>query len=63
MIIKLANIRMLHFVADKVGDLCSEIVFLFLRWVGCIRLFIITVSVSPGVHYTLNVDCIVDMIF
>ncbi len=31
--IKLANIRMLHFVADKVGDLCSEIVFLFLRWV------------------------------
>jgi hypothetical protein len=47
--VKLANIRMLEFVATKLGDLCDEVVFLG----GCTTALLITDLSSPDVCYTL----------
>lgn len=56
--IKLANLRMLQFVAEKLQDLCDELVFLG----GCTTALFITDPEFPDVRYTLDVDCIVDVI-
>lgn len=57
-VIKLANFRMLEFVATKLGDMCYDVVFLG----GCTTALFITDSAAPDVRYTLDVDCIVDVI-
>ncbi len=56
--IKLANIRMLQFIATKLGDLCNDLVFLG----GCTTALFITDPEFPDVRYTLDVDCVVDVI-
>jgi hypothetical protein len=56
--VKLANIKMLEFIAAKLGNLCNEVVFLG----GCTTALFITDLASPDVRYTLDVDCIVDVI-
>lgn len=54
----LANIRMLQFIAEKLGDLCNEVVFLG----GCTTSLFISDPQFPDVRYTLDVDCIVNAI-
>ncbi len=49
---------MLQFVADRLGRLCDEVVFLG----GCTTALFITNTATPDVRYTLDVDCIVDVI-
>ena len=56
--IQLANLQMLEFVAAKLGELRSELVFLG----GCTTGLFITDPEFPDVRYTLDVDCIVDVI-
>ena len=56
--IKLANLRMLEFVAIKLADMCFDVVFLG----GCTTALFITDNAAPDVRYTLDVDCIVDVI-
>src|ERR1700689_1303079 len=56
--VMLANIRMLEFVATKLGAICDDVVFLG----GCTTGLFITDSAFPDVRYTLDVDCIVDVI-
>ncbi len=56
--VRLANIRMLEFVATKLGELRKEVVFLG----GCTTALFINDPESPDVRYTLDVDCIVDVI-
>ena len=55
---KLANIRMLQFIAEKLGELRNELVFLG----GCTTAIFIDEPSAPDVRYTLDVDCIVDVI-
>lgn len=55
---KLANIRMLEFIATKLGKLCDEVVFLG----GCTTSLFMTEKNSHDVRHTLDVDCIVDVI-
>jgi len=54
----LANLRMLEFVATKLGDIRYDVVFLG----GCTTGLFITDPEFPDVRYTLDVDCIVDVI-
>jgi hypothetical protein len=54
----LINIKMLNFIASKLGPLCNEFVFLG----GCTTALFITDPAFPDVRYTLDVDCIVDVI-
>jgi hypothetical protein len=56
--IKLANLKMLEFVANKLGQLCDEVIFLG----GCTTALFITDTAAPDVRYTLDVDCIVDVL-
>jgi hypothetical protein len=56
--IKLANLSMLEFVAAKLGNICNEVVFLG----GCTTAIFITDLGAPDVRYTLDVDCIVNVI-
>lgn len=56
--VKLANIRMLQFIAEKLGNLRDELVFLG----GCTTAIFIDEPGAPDVRYTLDVDCIVDVI-
>lgn len=56
--VMLANLRMLEFVATKLGVICDDFVFLG----GCTTGLFITDPVFPDVRYTLDVDCIVDVI-
>lgn len=56
--VKLANLRMLEFVATKLGDIRNDLVFLG----GCTTGLFISDSLVPDVRYTLDVDCIVDVI-
>ncbi len=56
--VRLANIRMLQFIAEKLAALCNEVVFLG----GCTTGLFITDPEFPDVRYTLDVDCIVDVI-
>ena len=53
-----ANLAMLTFVAEKLEDLCDDVVFLG----GCTTALFINDPVSPDVRRTLDVDCIVDVI-
>ena len=55
---KLANIRMLEFVAAKLGELRNEVVFLG----GCTTALFIDDPNIPDVRYTFDVDCVVDVI-
>lgn len=55
---KLANLYMLEKVAKQLGPLCKDVVFLG----GCTTALFITDSAAPDVRYTLDVDCIVDVI-
>lgn len=54
----LANLRMLEFVAAKLGEIRDDVVFLG----GCTTGLFITDPAFPDVRYTLDVDCIVDVI-
>lgn len=54
----LANLRMLEFVAIKLGEIRNDVVFLG----GCTTGLFITDPEFPDVRYTLDVDCIVDVI-
>jgi len=56
--VKLANLRMLEFLATKLGDIRNEVVFLG----GCTTGLFISDPLVPDVRYTLDVDCIVDVI-
>lgn len=56
--VKLANLRMLEFVAIKLGDIRKDVVFLG----GCTTGLFISDPIVPDVRYTLDVDCIVDII-
>jgi hypothetical protein len=53
-----ANIRMLEFVAIKLGAVCNDVVFLG----GCTTGLFVTDPQFPDVRYTLDVDCIIDVI-
>ena len=53
-----ANLAMLQIVADKLGDLCENVVFLG----GCTTALLINDPVSPDVRRTFDVDCIIDVI-
>ncbi|MFA6037560.1 MAG: hypothetical protein WC748_05530 [Legionellales bacterium] len=56
--VQLANIRMLEFVATKLEEMCDDFVFIG----GCTTGLLITDPLFPDVRYTLDVDCIVDVI-
>lgn len=56
--VKLANLRMLEFVATKLGDIRNDVVFLG----GCTTGLFVSDPNVPDVRYTLDVDCIVDVI-
>src|SRR5579862_7397230 len=57
-LVMLANLRMLEFVATKLGEIRDDVVFLG----GCTTGLFITDPEFPDVRYTLDVDCIVDVI-
>lgn len=54
--VKLANLRMLEFVASKLGDIRNDVVFLG----GCTTGLFLSDPYVPDIRYTLDVDCIVD---
>lgn len=54
----LSNLRMLQFIALKLGEICNEVVFLG----GCTIGLFITDSATPDIRSTLDVDCIVDVV-
>lgn len=56
--VMLTNLRMLEFVATKLGEIREDVVFLG----GCTTGLFITDPEFPDVRYTLDVDCIVDVI-
>ena len=56
--VKLANLRMLRFFSKQLGPLRDDVVFLG----GCTTALFITDNLSPDVRYTLDVDCIIDVI-
>jgi predicted nucleotidyltransferase len=56
--IKLANLRMLEFVAIKLSDLREEVVFVG----GCTTALFITDPEFLDVRYTTDVDCVADVI-
>lgn len=56
--VKLTNLRMLQFVAQQLGPLREEVIFLG----GCTTALFLTDIAVPDVRYTLDVDCIVDVI-
>lgn len=53
-----ANIKMLEFVTIKLADLCDELVFVG----GCTTALFVTDEAVPDIRYTLDVDCIIDVI-
>ena len=56
--VRLRNLRMLEFVATKLEEIRNDVVFLG----GCTTGLFITDTKFPDVRYTLDVDCIVDVI-
>lgn len=56
--VMLANLRMLEFVAAKLGEIRDDVVFLG----GCTTGHFITDPEFPDVRYKVDVDCIVDVI-
>jgi hypothetical protein len=56
--VMLTNLRMLEFVAVKLGEIRNDVVFLG----GCTTGLFITDVEFPDVRHTLDVDCIVDVI-
>ena len=55
---KEANLMMLEMAANHLGPLCNDVVFLG----GCTTALFITDPAAPDVRYTLDVDCIIDVI-
>ena len=55
---KSSNLKMLEFVAEKLGDLCDKLVFLG----GCATALLIIDQFAPDARYTIDVDCIIDVI-
>ncbi len=55
---KLANLKMLYFAANKLQDLCAKVVFLG----GCTTAIFINNPAAPDVRYTVDVDCIIDVV-
>jgi hypothetical protein len=53
-----SNLRMLAFMANKLGELKKEVVFLG----GCTTALLITDPAVPDVRFTYDVDCIIDVI-
>jgi len=56
--IKEANIAMIKFIAEKLGELCDDFVFLG----GCVTALLITNNQAPDARRTIDIDCIVDVI-
>ncbi len=56
--VMLANLRILEFVASKLGEIRDDVVFIG----GCTTGLFITDPEFPDVRYTVDVDCIVDVI-
>jgi hypothetical protein len=52
--VKLANLRMLEFVASKLGDIRNDVVFLG----GCTTGLFLSDPHVPDVRYTLDVDAL-----
>lgn len=52
------NIESLSLIAHRLGDLCNEITFVG----GCITGLLITDKAAPDVRFTVDVDCIVNVI-
>jgi len=52
------NIEMLVLVASQLGELCNEIVFVG----GCITGLLITDKAAPDVRFTVDVDCVINII-
>jgi predicted nucleotidyltransferase len=52
------NIEMLVLIADKLEELCNEVTFVG----GCIVGLLITDKAAPDVRFTLDVDCIINII-
>ena len=53
-----SNIKTLELMAIRLGDICKEVVFVG----GCTTGLLITDKIVPDVRYTIDVDCIVDVI-
>lgn len=53
-----SNLRMLEFAATKLGDLCEDLIFVG----GCTTALLINDKASPDVRFTMDVDCIIDVI-
>ena len=52
------NLHMLTMIATQLGDLLDDLVFVG----GCTTALLITDSGTPDVRYTMDVDCIVDVL-
>jgi len=52
------NLNSLNLVANRLGELCNEIVFVG----GSIMGLLITDVAAPDIRFTHDVDCIVDII-
>ena len=53
-----ANLKMLEFIAEKLGSLCDKLVFLG----GCATALLITDNYVSDTRYTIDVDCIIDVL-
>ncbi|MCW5589023.1 MAG: hypothetical protein KIT27_05095 [Legionellales bacterium] len=53
-----SNIKTLELIAIRLGEICKEVVFVG----GCTTGLLITDKAVPDVRYTIDVDCIVDVI-
>ncbi|MFA6038538.1 MAG: hypothetical protein WC748_10515 [Legionellales bacterium] len=52
------NIETLAFVANRLEELCDEVVFVG----GCVTGLLVTDKASPDVRFTVDVDCIVNVV-
>lgn len=52
------NLESLIIVADRLGELCNEVTFVG----GCITGLLITDQAAPDVRFTIDVDCIINVI-
>jgi hypothetical protein len=52
------NVESLSLIAHRLGDLCDEVTFVG----GCITGLLITDKAAPDVRFTVDVDCIVNVI-
>lgn len=54
---KLANLKLLQFISEKLGDLVHEVIFIG----GSTTALLITDENIPDVRFTIDVDCIIDV--